>query len=213
MIKINEVKQNIFEQIENLEGWLLTIEDQLDSDKHDSIEKLDKTKIKLSEILIEMKYELSEVKGISNVKKDEINEALNILKILLDYRYEEDEEDFNKHRNEIVESVNSIIQMLKHQLGDDSPILNKFTKNTNILKGDLNILKLQLMDENKKARLYDMLHEKKDEIKDTLDRYKNDLNEQEEISNASMANYKEEVLGELNRIRDSVNSLFHDIYF
>ena len=77
-----------------------------------------------------MKYELSEVKGISNVKKDEINESLNRLKILLDYRYEEDEEDFNKHRNEIVESVNGIIMMLKEQLGDDSPILNKFTKNT-----------------------------------------------------------------------------------
>ena len=75
------------------------------------------------------------------------------------------------------------------------------------------ILKVQLMDENKKARLYDMLYEKKDEIKDTLDRYKNELNGQEEISNASMANYKEEVSGELSRIRDSVNSLFHEIYF
>lgn len=213
MIKINELKQNIFEQIENLEGWLLTIEDQLDSDKEQSIEKLDKTKIKLSEILIEMKYELSEVRGMSNVKKDEINEELNRLKVLLDYRYEEDEEDFNKHRNEIVESVNSIIRMLKDELGDGNSILGKFTKNTNILKGDLNILKVQLMDENKKARLYDMLYEKKDEIKDTLDRYKNELNDQEDLSNEAMANYREEVSGELNRIRDSVNRLFHEIYF
>lgn len=213
MIKLNEVKENIYEQIENLEGWLLTIEDQLDSDKEHSIDKLDKTKIKLSEILIEMKYEMSEEKGISNVKKDEVNEGLNRLKVLLDFRFEEHEEDFNKHRNAIVESVNGIIGILKNELGDDNELLNRFKKNTNILKSDLNILKVQLMDDNKKARLYDMLYEKKDEIKNTLDRYKKELNDQDKINRDSVAKFEEEVSTELDGIRDSINKLFHEIYF
>lgn len=212
-MEIEKLKEKIFDKVNNLEDWLNSLNNQLSSDKVQALDILDKNKIKLGEILIEIKYELSDIKTISVEEKDEINEEMNKLKQLLDYSLQEPKDDVRSHRIAIVTSIDKLKKLLDNILDNESKLLNEFDKVTAKLKNNFSTLRLHILDKIHKRYIFAELEMKKEKIHSNLLKYKQDIEDKNKLSEDSIENFEKEVSNQLQEIKNDVNKLFHDMYF
>lgn len=212
-MEIEKLKEKIFDKVNNLEDWLNSLNNQLSSDKVQALDILDKNKIKLGEILIEIKYELSDIKTISIEEKDEINEEMNKLKQLLDYSLQEPKDDVRSHRIAIVTSIDKLKKLLDNILDSESKLLNEFDKVTAKLKSNFSTLRLHILDKIHKRYIFAELEMKKEKIHSNLLKYKKDIEDKNKLSEDSIENFEKEVSNQLQEIKNDVNKLFHDMYF
>ncbi len=212
-MELEKIKEKIFDKVNNIEEWLNSLNDQLSLDKDQALEILDKNKIKLGELLIEIKYELSSRKSISIEKKDAINEEMNKLKQLLDHAIQEPKDDVRSHRIAIVSSIEKIKSMLDKELDAENRLLKVFVKRTDKLKNNFNTLKIHILDKIHKRYIFAELEMKKEKIRSNLVKYKQDIDDKKKLNEESIETFEKEVTRQLNEIRESVNKLFHDMYF
>ena len=212
-MQIEKLKEKIFNKVSNLEEWLNSLNDQLSSDRDQALETVDKNKIKLGELLIEIKYELSGIKNVSIEKKDEINTEMNKLKQLLDYSIQEPKDDVRSHRIAIVTSIEKIKKMLYNVLHDENTLLKEFEKITDKLKNNFNTLRIHILDKIHKRYIFAELEMKKDKIRSNLIKYKEDIDGKKELDRETIETFEKEVSNQLEEIRKDVNKLFHDMYF
>lgn len=212
-MNLDKIKDEIFSKIDNLEEWLNSLNEQVSSDKDEALDRLDKNKIKLGELLIEIKYELSLIKRIPIEKKDEINEEMNKLKQLLDYSIQEPKDDVRSHRIAIISSIDQIKKMLQDVMSSESRLLKDFENISDKLKNNFNTLKIHILDNIHKRYIFAELEEKKEKIRTNLIQYKQDIDNKKKLSKESIESFEKEVTDQLDEIKESVNKLFHDMYF